>query len=664
MYIRSKLIGLGLGFLCSTVVSCSLVFDSDEYLASDNTVDSDGGGGSGGSGTEEDGGDSGSGAGNDAAAADSATDAGDSGDRDAGSGGDEDSGTPPPPVKCDEETDCNEILGTGWASICVEGVCVNCDRDNDGRISPDRGCDSLVEPYELRDCDDNDEERYPHAPAVCGDGKFNACDVVLTPEAESRFQIAEIGFIGLTIISSVHDNFDDTYQPADFTRASQISITGQQVGEVGVNSRLITTITFMDSENSVDLFDQANTARLIAIATWEDGWPDAGNLVQYNLNEFAEASDMRSVSVRRLHESNTIIAAMVGNDRSSDFDGSTLWYSRVASTGGEAYEPTDFERVTVPRTALCDDNRTDPIDNALFPRLAIAGRAAGGLARAVWTQSASSSESPIIVSHLYSPASMSSDSSFSCTALDNLPAGTRSVDLVGSSGPFIIGGSAGQAFSWEGTGSSPITTLDVPNSRRLALAFFEGADYLASVGDEAGYGVSNLVCQPGSTDSCAFDDVRNFPLGIETKLAAMDNLGTAAAALGLVQSERLPSSPSVKDEVVIRLLGRDGEVLPIGGVRYQTESGSTDAEPQPLQTSSLFPVFELEPSDDSTSIFRVVDLAVSSWLEDSDTTSQYPLTVLVAALVATEDEGVAASDGQPASGRLIVFTGIRGCREL
>jgi hypothetical protein len=671
MNIQSKLFGLGIGLLCSMVVSCSLVFNSDEYLAKEDNVDSDGGGGTGGSGNEEDGGESGSGGSDDAAAGDSAaagdgaSDAGDGGAQDAGTGGDQDSGTPPPLVECDEETDCNELLGTGWASICVDGVCVNCDRDDDGWISPDGRCDSMVEPADLRDCDDNDEDRYPHAPALCGDGKFNSCDVVLTPEAQTRFQVAEIGFIALTIISSVHDNIDiDEFRPADFTRASQISIAGQQVGEVGVDSHLVTALTFMDSEGSSNQPDQANTARLLTIDTWYDGWPDVQFMDQYNLSEFAQASDVRSVGIRRLSNNDSVITAMVGDDRSSGLAGSVLWYTRVASTGGEQYEPTHLERIPIPQTLPCEENLFDSTRSTLFPRLAIAGQAADGGARAVWTQNASSTDSPIVVSHLYSTSSSMTGSPFSCNTLDSIPADARYIDLSGSSGPFVVGGSSGQAFSWEGTASSPVSSLDIPTNSRPSFAFFEGADYLAAVAGPGGYSVSNLVCKPGSTEACALENMRNIALSIDTDLAAMDNLGTRAAALGLVETSGLPGSSDRADEVVIRLLGRDGEILPIGGVQYQTEPGSPGAEPQPLPTSSLFPVFRLEPSDDATSNFRVVDLAVSSWLEESSTASQYPLTILVAAIVTTEPKDISVSNGQPASGNLIVLTGIRGCREL
>ncbi len=663
MNIQSRLVGLGIGILCSMVVSCSLVFDSDEYLAKDDTVESDGGGGTGGSGGEEDGGESGSGGSDDAAAGNGGDDAGDSGAPDAGTGGEEDSGTPPPPVECDEETDCNELLGTGWASICFDGACVNCDRDDDGWIAPIRACDELVEPSDLRDCDDNDEERYPHAPAVCGDGRFNACDVVLTPEAEARFQVAEIGFIGLTLLWSGQENFDEGYR-ADFTRASQMSIAGQQVGEVGVSSHLVTSLTFMDSEGSADQPGQPSTARLMVVEVWEDGWPDAQFMDQYNLNEFAQASDVRSVGIRRLSNSNSVITAMVGDDRSSGSAGSALWYTRVASTGGEQYGPTDPERILMPETLPCEENRFDSTRNALLPRLAIAGQETDGSARAIWTQSASSTDSPIIVSHHYSTASSTTGSPFSCNTLDNIPRDASYIDLSGSSGPFVVGGVADQAFSWESTDSSPVRSLDIPTNSRPAVAFFEGADYLASVAGPGGYSVSNLVCQPDSAEPCAVENTRNIPLPIDTDLAAMDNLGRTAAALGLVETTGLPGSSGRADEVVIRLLDRDGEILPIGGVQYQTEPGSTGAEPQPLPTSSLFPVFRLESSDDSTSNFRVVDLAVSSWIEESSAASQYPLTILVAAIVSTEPQDISFSDRQPASGNLIVLTGIRGCREL
>lgn len=260
---------------------------------------------------------------------------------------------------------------------------------------------------------------------------------------------------------------------------------------------------------------------------------------------------------------------------------------------------------------------------------------------------------------------------FSCTTLDGLPADTRYVDLSGSSGPFVVGGSAGQAFSWDGTASSRdgtvssrVDSLEIPTNSRPAVAFFEGADYLASVAGPGGYSVSNLVCQPDSSEPCAVENTRNIPLPADTDLAAMDSLGTRAAALGLVERNRIEGSPAPREQAVVRILDREGNILPIGGVRYQTEPGSAGAEPQPLPTSSLFPVFELEPSDDSASTFRIVDLAVSSWFEESSTASEYPLTILVAAIVTTEPEDVSSSDGEPEPGSLIVLTGIRGCREL
>lgn len=670
---ESKIVGLSIGLLCSMAVSCSLVFDSDEYLAKDSDVDRDGGSGSGGSGGaedrdsggEDDGGESGNGGRNDATAGNGGRDSGDSGVRDTGAGGAEDTGTPPPPVACDEETDCNELLGTGWASICVDGVCVNCDRDNDGWIAPIRGCDELVEPSDLRDCDDNDDERYPHAPALCGDGKVNSCDVVLTEEAQTRFQVAEIGFIGLTIISSVHDNIDiDEDYPADFTRASQLSITGQQVGEVGVNSQMVSVLTFMDSEGSADQSDQANTARLLTISTWYDGWPDVDFMDEYNLNQFVGAEGALSVDIRHLQKDNSILAAMIGYNEANGTTGSTLFYTRVVPTGGDQYGPTDPQRVPMQNTDLCDSSFL-PAEISIIPRLAITGQTADGLARAIWFRNGSTTLlPPSIISHLYSPSLSSRANPVSCKSLGDIPRDTKYIELQGSSGPFVVGGAAGQAFSWEGTESSPADPLAIPTNNRPSVAFFEGADYLASVAGPGGYSVSNLVCQPDGAASCTVEHTKNIPLPVDTNLAAMDNLGTTAAVLGLVETAGIQGSSDRADEVVIRILGRDGEILPVGGVQYQIDPGSLGAEPQPLPTSSLFPVFRLEPSDDPDSTFRVVDLAVSSWFEESSSASEYPLTILVAAIVSTEPQDVSLSDRQPASGNLIVLSGIRGCREL
>jgi hypothetical protein len=58
----------------------------------------------------------------------------------------------------------------GAGRRCVEGACVTCDADGDGSPVDDRQCGAG--PF---DCDDDDDQVYPGAPAVCGDGRVNAC---------------------------------------------------------------------------------------------------------------------------------------------------------------------------------------------------------------------------------------------------------------------------------------------------------------------------------------------------------------------------------------------------------------------------------------------------------------------------------------------------------
>ncbi|MBN1656296.1 MAG: hypothetical protein JXA30_21180 [Deltaproteobacteria bacterium] len=665
--LRRVLIAQTIGLSCSAIISCSLVFDSDEYLAKKEIGDQDGGdaGGTGGTGGAGSGGKSGSGGIRDAAAGSDAKDAGDSRAQDAGTGGGGgESGTGE--FKCDDDTDCGELLNSGWAH-CFEGTCVDCDKDGDGWPSPDKRCDSEVGPFDLRDCDDNDNERYPHAPPICGDGKFNSCDVVLTPDAEAQFHVAEIGFLGLTILSRGRNPVGEFY-PADFTSASQISIAGRQVGEVGVNSHLVAVITFVDSENGASSIVSPNTGspnigRLITIDVWEDGWPDVREMRQTDLNGFAQARDLRSVGIRRLEKNNSILAAMVGSDKSDNSLGSTLWYAPIESNGNDQYGPTGPRRFQIPQTQTCGGKQIDST-NTFFSRLAITGLAMDGLARSVWTQGAADSESRIIVSHLYANGSSTMAEAFNCRPLDSVPADVPFIELSGSSGPFVVGGSRGNDFCWEATASSPLTAFKTESTSRPALAFMTGFDHLVSVADLGSYWVANLVCSPGSAASCAVKNMRNIKLGPDTNLAAMDDLGGKAAVLGLVETSRPSGSSTPIDEVVIRILGPEGDVLPIGGVQFQPPPDDTGSEPETLVSSSLFPVFNGVPEDESQEGYRVVDLAVSAWLEEANTVSQYPLTILIAAIATSEPGDIAISSGQPEPGNLIVLGGIRGCREL
>jgi hypothetical protein len=71
---------------------------------------------------------------------------------------------------------------------------VACDADGDGTYAADETCDAMAGD-DPRDCDDDDDEVYPGAAPVCGDGKINGCDA--GPESfREALSVGEIGAIG------------------------------------------------------------------------------------------------------------------------------------------------------------------------------------------------------------------------------------------------------------------------------------------------------------------------------------------------------------------------------------------------------------------------------------------------------------------------------------
>jgi hypothetical protein len=628
MRFKMILIWFVIGLVCPLVVSCSLIFDGDKYVAKNDSGDEDGGATA----------DSGDG---------EAVASADSGDGEA-DGADGGTGA----TTCKKPGDCGSPAGTGlWA--CYGGSCINCDKDGDGWASPDTRCDSVADRFESADCDDTDDLVYPHAPPICGDGKINSCDVTLTSEAQRRLGIEEIGFLGAMTLSSWSDPQNNIY-PANFTRISQLSVTGRQAGEVDID-HVVAMVSFMDSDTSSGETNGNATARVITYDIW-DGWLDGSEIKQYNLNEFDNASSARSVSLRRLSSDDTILAALLG----ADTNGAALFYSRIESEDKEVFKPTNPQKVTIGQNETCNNNATR-LSSTIYPRLAITGQATGGLARTVWTQAASNSNSPVVVSHLYGSNTTSVAAQFTCQSVEGVTITEPGfVELSGSLGPFFVAGFSGQAFSWDGSASTPMTTIDIPAMSRPSLAFFDNDDYLAAVGnasDAAGfdYDATPLVCASDGTEPCSVGHVKTIGSGVETELAAMDNLGDKAAVLGLLERFQLSEQKDNgrMDEVVIRLLDPQGNVLTIGGVDLASESGSSKSE---------FPVFNTTYSSAHESgEARIVDLAVSSWIE-TDTNWDYPITILIAAIATTLPADATAS-GQPEAGDMIILGGIRGCRK-
>ncbi len=654
---------LGLASMCATAMACSLIFNADDYVGGTDAGgydDSDSGVGAAGAGSGGSAGTGGTDAGTggmDAGAPTGGTDAGtggsgtggmDGGAGTAGSDAGPDGAAGTDAASCGDAAAC-EADGGWW--ICHEGSCLDCDQDNDSYVRDHPGCDDEVMPDEPRDCDDENDEVHPNAPALCGDGVLNSCNLQVPEELRQRFGIEELGVLWPSELPS-------DWVSIEVSNATQISVAGNN-GESTDQTAVLLSFMEVVGEGG----EQASRARLWAGDFWDDGAFDDGNVRDVDLSGEAQAPGIVSVRVRRLKWADrTLVASIENRDSSgsvSETSGNRIWYLEVAGADHIWSDP-DNGTVQLPSPPV-----SYPVPTAcnpaqqMRPRLAIsAGSADGDLARTTWLQVGGVAAGRAdVVSHVFGP------DRFQCPIADSrqLTAGDFA-HISGSSGPFVLGSVSGDSFVWEGWPNPPADIPEVvTQDSRPAWAHFATDTYLAAVGRGNAYQTFNLSCAVrnagfSSGDSpCRVEASTTATLPARAELAAMDDIDDATGVLAMVES--FSSGGYTTENVVVRLFDQDGRPLTPGGYQEQPPDQPDIAWRLPLVRHEYARAYQDEDNDR-----RILDLAVSAWA-DQNGLSDYGLTIIVAGIATVNTRPVDDPPGGVEAGDFVFLSGLRGCRE-
>lgn len=406
--------------------------------------------------------------------------------------------------------------GNGDAGVTEE----ECDVDQDTWFAERDECDVFAASEdEARDCDDDNPDVYPFAPAECGNGVVDNCQSV--PEAWQELGIQELVSF-----------FDHSEESADVTSARQLSVAPRRDGEPGA------FISLMEEGRPILRTASVSDGTTLSLDSRAD------------LADGTDAASIQSVAIQKLSGSSEALLAFVGRTSVAGTglgEQSTLWYGRLTDGAPQT------SSILVP-AGECAGMRT------AAPRLAIAG---GSEPRMIWLQGPTQNADPRVF------ASYGPQDDFRCHEAPEADAlqhiGSTTGQLVASVEP----SNPDSPRFWDGSDIPPQQLqLGGVSARSDLIALPDNLNALFYAND-AGIGAKLLQCTPGEEPLCSapMDAPWSYELsGTRGALATGEALENGGAVT--IHVERSGEGEEQFEDVLLDALGSEGELLTEGDGRW------------------------------------------------------------------------------------------------